>query len=58
MWSDECYFNIEGECEFFRDWLTETKDEVIKTNFCMYYFLNNVVLCKAFNTTDHLVLLP
>ena len=56
MWSDECYFNIEGECEFFRDWLTETKDEVIKTNFCMYYCLNN--LCKAFNTTDHLVLLP
>ena len=42
MWSDECYFNIEGECEFFRDWLTETKDEVIKTNFCMYYFLNKV----------------
>ena len=40
MWSDECYFNIEGECEFFRDWLTETKDEVRKTNFCM----NNVVI--------------
>ena len=40
MWSDECYFNIEGECEFFRDWLTETKDEVIETNFCMYYCLN------------------
>lgn len=28
MWGDECYYSIEGECEFFQDWLKETKDEV------------------------------
>ena len=28
MWGDECYYSIEGECEFFQDWLKQTKDEV------------------------------
>ena len=28
MWGDECYYNIEGECEFFQDWIMQTKDEV------------------------------
>ena len=28
MWGDECYYSIEGECEFFQDWLMQTKDEV------------------------------
>ena len=30
MWGDECYYNIEGECEFFQDWIMQTKDEVLK----------------------------
>ena len=34
MWGDECYYSIEGECEFFQDWLKQTKDEVSIIRYC------------------------
>ena len=37
MWGDECYYSIEGECEFFQDWLKQTKDEV---SIILYWYIH------------------
>ena len=46
MWGDECYYNIEGECEFFQDWIMQTKDEV----FCEFSFKARVSVYTHYNS--------